>query len=84
MRAITPLAIAGLTMTGATIESPFAVFAGPRHVGTVMPLDVTFEEVTERYSDFELGLNEGFAILLPVNASIAGDTLTGGIEWDEI
>lgn len=83
-RQIASGATSGLTTTSITFESPFAILTGPRHVGATTPLDLNFVTAgNERFNTFELAVNEGIAILLNTIASIAGDGLTGHIEWDE-
>lgn len=70
----------GLTMTGATLESPFSY--------AYVPVSVTS---TVRFADFHMDPNEelilqageGFAITLATNA-IIGMAFTGWIEWHEV
>jgi hypothetical protein len=83
-RQIASAATSGLTTTSVTFEAAFSVLAGPRNNAANAVLDLNFcTSALERFNTFELAVNEGLAILLPTNASIAGDFMTGHIEWDE-
>lgn len=85
IRQIAAAATSGLTTTSVVFEAAFSILTGPRHVGAVAALDLNFLSSAqyEKYAPFELAANEGFAILIPTNAAVSGDFLTGFIEWDE-
>lgn len=76
--------VAGLTVAGVTFETAFEVFSCPASVtGTVATRNIEFALPGERFGHFDLAAGEGLAIQMET-ASIAGNTLAGGVEWDEV
>src|ERR1043166_4867872 len=83
VRQIASGATGGLTITSVVFESNFSIWTGPRSDAAAVVLDMNFyTSANERFNSFELAPNEGLAILAPVNNVVAGDFLTGHIEWD--
>jgi hypothetical protein len=75
------LSSAALTVAGITFEAAFANLCCQHQVNANALLDLTFLEHPSRC--FTLAPNEGLAVDLGA-ASVAGDSLSGIVEWFEI
>jgi hypothetical protein len=75
----------GNVVTANTLmEGDFLELSCPRSLGGVQVMDIDFGPAgSERYAPFDLQPLEGLALVVRVQTNIAGDTLTGHIEWDE-
>ncbi len=75
----------GLTTTGITFETAFAMVGCGRNLGAVQNFGVDFSSGggNRDFEAFELRAGEGFAIRLGIVAVI-GDYIEGFVTWDEV
>lgn len=74
----------GLTVAGLVFGSEWHVISLPASVTNgVVSQTIDLVLPGERFGEFDLASGEGLAIQMDT-ASIAGNTLTGSVEWDEV
>ena len=69
-----------LTVTGITFEEPLLVIQQARQVGSAQSCVWVFPNSQD---GFEIAVNEGLALQIEL-AAVAGDCISGSIEWDEL
>jgi hypothetical protein len=73
---------AALSVTSVVFETSAFSIGNQRQVAAGKTADLRFEVSGQDYDNFELAAGEGFGVRLNV-ASVIGDSISGGVTWDE-
>lgn len=73
----------GLTVGAMTFDGAFAQIAGARQVGSSNAYWFVVSGLDTIYEPIELAINDGLCIRTAV-AQVIGDSISGGIEWEEV